>query len=470
MSTYATFMRIFKRCEELTEAFKNQYSEVPISSEAFVRLLFDQKGVSQTSGQFVSSILFKLKILPGHASYQEFKAFLTSLFTFLGEAEDVLFSNSFRFGEQLCEIRPPFCLPTLSPVTILKAQSTLDDFFRSYTFFHPNLPLAGAGFGPHHALLTAIESTIYAIDELNETMCAKNLMGLHQQPLSSIDYLEGAINSLTKALRPLATPLTALLHSHNIWDDAIAAEVESGIRYWALEQLFSEICRRKRLQKKKKSRNDRFHENASPEPLKSINDHSHACMLNYSSWRSLLANHVDSLHALSSPLLSTLSPPRTDPVLASSLNSSVSFADLIPLSLIHECISLKSFDYRILNLATYVLEEQREPPILSRETKTRDLSFMRASELFIEVGDDLVDYEKDVERNVFNIYRLYALKFGSNAPVRLSEFISNIEEEYERCLCTLPVALRTQYCERCESAMAETKGRCWVIPPPLPEF
>lgn len=63
-----------------------------------------------------------------------------------------------------------------------------------------------------------------------------------------------------------------------------------------------------------------------------------------------------------------------------------------------EAHTMKSFDYRTLNLLLFNL--RREPP------DERLLAFLQVDELLTDISDDLVDYEDDVLSNAFNIFRL----------------------------------------------------------------
>eukprot|EP00928_Gymnodinium_smaydae_P097460 TRINITY_DN8833_c0_g2_i1.p1 TRINITY_DN8833_c0_g2~~TRINITY_DN8833_c0_g2_i1.p1 ORF type:complete len:386 (-),score=90.50 TRINITY_DN8833_c0_g2_i1:6-1163(-) len=91
-------------------------------------------------------------------------------------------------------------------------------------------------------------------------------------------------------------------------------------------------------------------------------------------------------------------------------------------------LRLKSFDYRVLNLLLFQL---RGAPY-----NAKMLAFMRQAELLVEIEDDLKDYNKDVVRNSFNIYRTYVRVHGSAAPRKIRSFIAGIERRY--------VALRSQ--------------------------
>jgi hypothetical protein len=47
------------------------------------------------------------------------------------------------------------------------------------------------------------------------------------------------------------------------------------------------------------------------------------------------------------------------------------------------------------------------------EVDERVMSFLEASELLVEIADDLYDYEEDVADGAFNVYRLFIHMYGS---------------------------------------------------------
>jgi len=124
-------------------------------------------------------------------------------------------------------------------------------------------------------------------------------------------------------------------------------------------------------------------------------------------------------------------------------------------------ISYKSFDYRLLNLLLY--------KVSARPYDDQLLEFLSASELLVEIGDDLVDYEEDVLGNAFNIYRMYVRIYGSDAPLRITEFISETEALHQKLIKLVPEYIQTLYKRRCEEAIQEEgilSGK-WSIPPPI---
>jgi hypothetical protein len=52
------------------------------------------------------------------------------------------------------------------------------------------------------------------------------------------------------------------------------------------------------------------------------------------------------------------------------------------------------------------------------------LDFLRIDERLVDIGDDLTDYEDDVEANSFNLYRSYVFLYGLEAPLKLVRIVT----------------------------------------------
>mmetsp|Transcript_10518 Transcript_10518/g.19053 ORF Transcript_10518/g.19053 Transcript_10518/m.19053 type:complete len:348 (+) Transcript_10518:176-1219(+) len=132
---------------------------------------------------------------------------------------------------------------------------------------------------------------------------------------------------------------------------------------------------------------------------------------------------------------------------------------------VQKAMRRKSFDYRVLNLVLYQLQEVPYDHAM--------LDFLCEAELLVEIEDDLKDYSKDVLRKSFNIYRCYVHAYGEQAPARMASFIEAVEASY---LAKRSVALNKeqlqQHIARNEEqqsagpAMAPCNG-CWAIPVPI---
>jgi len=121
----------------------------------------------------------------------------------------------------------------------------------------------------------------------------------------------------------------------------------------------------------------------------------------------------------------------------------------------------KSFDYRVMHLILWKLAGRQPHPSL--------LQFLRVDELLVDIGDDLTDYEDDVERNSFNIFRCYAHLFGADAPRMLVQRISNLEQLHAQLLAELPTHLQAHWLARHKEASAEGgscdgAGSSWEFP------
>ncbi|KAL8143487.1 hypothetical protein V2J09_016519 [Rumex salicifolius] len=99
------------------------------------------------------------------------------------------------------------------------------------------------------------------------------------------------------------------------------------------------------------------------------------------------------------------------------------------------------------------------------------MEFLSASELLVEIGDDLFDYEEDVLENNFNILRMFVRLYGtSKASTMLAKYIAEIEENYGSLLKALNPQLSHKYQRRCEEAtreggsVSESPLGSWTIP------
>ncbi|KAK2977047.1 hypothetical protein RJ640_007505 [Escallonia rubra] len=127
-------------------------------------------------------------------------------------------------------------------------------------------------------------------------------------------------------------------------------------------------------------------------------------------------------------------------------------------------IHLKSFDYRVLNLLLYQLRKEKVNEL--------HMEFLSVSEFLVEIADDLFDYEDDVLENNFNILRMFVKIYGaSTAPIMLAKLITEAEERYDCLLKALDPKLSMNYRKRCEEATKEG-GKVvgpslgtWSIPP-----
>lgn len=136
-----------------------------------------------------------------------------------------------------------------------------------------------------------------------------------------------------------------------------------------------------------------------------------------------------------------------------------------------EALRLKSFDYRAMNLLLYKM--RGEKPCKEH------MDFLATSEILVEIGDDLVDYYEDMERNSFNIYRCFVALHGDSAQTELRRYISAAEEAYAAAFSALqrldePLAAkwlqRNQASKRHNCGSEKPGGATWEIPPAVQEM
>jgi len=143
-----------------------------------------------------------------------------------------------------------------------------------------------------------------------------------------------------------------------------------------------------------------------------------------------------------------------------------------------DAVKKKSFDYRVLNLVLLasVRKQRREARDaerrrrgtgceIKREEEDAELEgvpygdLLAASELLVELSDDLYDYEEDVASGAFNFYRCLVNRHGpERAPEEMAAVIQSAEREYARLeerLSRDDPELARRYRERCAQATEE---------------
>ncbi|KAH7431670.1 hypothetical protein KP509_08G060100 [Ceratopteris richardii] len=165
-----------------------------------------------------------------------------------------------------------------------RANSTLEDFCRSYFMFHEMDVQIVSNIFKHLPTLAFVEAFIYKIDEQRE-----GLLLASEEILSRMVAEDDSFQ-----------PLHETLLKRNLWTSRIEEELKTGLNYWKLEQT---LC------------------------------------------KSLL------------------------------LGNEISISDVM------KAVRLKSFDYRVLNLLLY--------KILDQPVNELHMEFLEASELLVEISDDL---------------------------------------------------------------------------------
>ncbi|KAG2490904.1 hypothetical protein HYH03_010817 [Edaphochlamys debaryana] len=113
----------------------------------------------------------------------------------------------------------PELVLTVSFKALQRAKSTLEDFAKSY---FPYLGLKLEDFFRFLDVLVWVEASIYQLDEDNEALTGRGGRDM--------TAAEAGITRIGQVLR-----------QQGLWDERLEAELQAGLRYWALEQ---ELCAR----------------------------------------------------------------------------------------------------------------------------------------------------------------------------------------------------------------------------------
>ena len=135
-------------------------------------------------------------------------------------------------------------------------------------------------------------------------------------------------------------------------------------------------------------------------------------------------------------------------------------APLRPQDDCEQVLALKSFDYRVLNLLLFAMRGADPGPGV--------MEFLSASEMLVELSDDLYDYEEDVVANSFNIYRCFVALYGPTyAAPQLAQLIQRHEAIYEAALARIAPDIALRFKARCDEAARSGGGSLsgsWQIP------
>ena len=105
------------------------------------------------------------------------------------------------------------------------------------------------------------------------------------------------------------------------------------------------------------------------------------------------------------------------------------------------------------------------------------MAFLATSEILVELGDDLVDYERDIAANTFNTFRCFLALYGQqDGPDKLRTRIRAAEADYAAGLLVLEEHLAALWQRRGTSVRRHGAGSergagggDWVLPPPIDE-
>ncbi|XP_023737869.1 uncharacterized protein LOC111885871 isoform X4 [Lactuca sativa] len=127
-----------------------------------------------------------------------------------------------------------------------RANSTLQDFCRSYFMFHEMDANNAESIFKYLPLLSFTESYIYQLDTINEKLLQLPSDGIPDSDMMTPDWILRFIKSFKN---DTFKPLAVLLESYGIYTDRIRDELKCGEEYWALERkLCSALTNKQEIQ------------------------------------------------------------------------------------------------------------------------------------------------------------------------------------------------------------------------------
>ncbi|KAK6775122.1 hypothetical protein RDI58_026123 [Solanum bulbocastanum] len=127
-------------------------------------------------------------------------------------------------------------MPMIGLDAMQRANSTLEDFCRSYFMFHKMDPHQPQSMFRYLPILSFTESYIYQLDNLNEKLLQPSV---EKDQSSYREYSVEESWELT-CVRMMTNdpfrPLSILLQQHRLLTDRVREEFSSGIEYWSLER------------------------------------------------------------------------------------------------------------------------------------------------------------------------------------------------------------------------------------------
>ncbi|KAL2608010.1 hypothetical protein R1flu_026583 [Riccia fluitans] len=309
----------------------------------------------------------------------------------------------------------PSSAPSVGLRAMEKARSTLEDFCRSYFMFHDMDVRNPQQVFLHLPILYFVEAIIYQLDEDNE----ENL----QPPVRVVETISSAAPERIfprRAFEELASPASSNEEMQTCSEE----------------------------EKEEADSDSKLHElNLKADPFRGL--------------RQVLTSKGLMTERMESEFKDGAEYWR----LERKLCKAVKLGGAVTKEEVFRAITVKSFDYRILNHLLYALTH--------RMVDEDHLEFLAVAELLVEIADDLFDYEEDVLKNSFNVYRLLIYACGPDeAPAVLAGFISDQETRYQQLLESLEPSLAKRFQVRCEEAVKEGGGvsksgtlGSWTIPP-----
>ncbi|XP_055829126.1 uncharacterized protein LOC129898561 isoform X2 [Solanum dulcamara] len=129
-------------------------------------------------------------------------------------------------------------MPMIGLDAMQRANSTLEDFCRSYFMFHKMDPHQPQCMFRYLPILSFTESYIYQLDNLNEKLLQPSVgMGRSSYREYSVEAKQSLeLTSLRMMTNDPFRPLCILLQQHGLLTDRVREEFRSGVEYWYLER------------------------------------------------------------------------------------------------------------------------------------------------------------------------------------------------------------------------------------------
>ncbi|XWS44958.1 hypothetical protein CRYUN_Cryun15aG0094600 [Craigia yunnanensis] len=325
-----------------------------------------------------------------------------------------------------------------------RANSTLEDFCRSYFMFHGmdiNSPQMIFKYFP---VLAFTESYIYQLDGLNEKILCIPTEGVTAlaKEFEKVKYQGWAETFATVVEKDPFSPLLNVLECRGLVSERIREEFRSGEEYWALERklCFALMCKM---------------EISIEDVMRAIHlksfDYRVLNLLLYQ----LREEEVNDLH------MEFLSVSEFLVEISDDLSCFWPFKRHlldcwqmhIRLTSLRVCVCLLQWG---LHECSVILNAQ----------------LLLHGVNFTQCPDDIMMLQDDVLENNFNVLRMFVKIYGpSTAPTMLAKYITDAEERYDNLLETLDPQLSSKYQRRCEEATKEggmVSGHplgTWSIPP-----
>ncbi|MCD7468155.1 hypothetical protein HAX54_006099 [Datura stramonium] len=129
-------------------------------------------------------------------------------------------------------------MPMIGLDAMQRANSTLEDFCRSYFMFHKMDPHQPQSIFRYLPILSFTESYIYQLDNLNEKLLqpstGKDRSSYREYSVEAKQSWE--LTSVRMMTNDPFRPLCILLQQHGLLTDRIREEFSSGVEYWSLER------------------------------------------------------------------------------------------------------------------------------------------------------------------------------------------------------------------------------------------